>query len=193
MTTTRDIHDLTHGTGEAQIDSTTIGKVPRGDGWFVLNLAESRWVHNERSGEGCAFEGDVPFVDFGINVHVLHPGQPGCVYHRENRQEAFVVLEGEALLIVEGQERRVCQWDFIHCPAGTAHVFVNDGAAPCVVLMVGSRSPGGAGAVYYPANDVAARYGASSSTDTSDGIVAYEGFPEWDFGPPRWPLDRSGA
>jgi hypothetical protein len=47
------------------------------------------------------------------------------------------VLAGEALLLVEGQERRVRQWDFVHCPSETRHAFV--GAGPCVLLCASSR------------------------------------------------------
>ena len=38
------------------------------------------------------------------------------MYHWETETEAFLVLSGEALLIVEGQERPLKQWDFAHCP-----------------------------------------------------------------------------
>ena len=31
----------------------------------------------------------------GIDVRVLMPGQPNCLYHRENLEENFLVLFGE--------------------------------------------------------------------------------------------------
>jgi glyoxylate utilization-related uncharacterized protein len=31
------------------------------------------------------------------------------------------VLYGEALLLVEGQERPLRQWDFVHCPPETPY------------------------------------------------------------------------
>ena len=40
------------------------------------------------------------------------------MYHWEADQEDFLVLAGEALLIVEGEERPLRAWDFVHCPAG---------------------------------------------------------------------------
>ena len=38
------------------------------------------------------------------------------MYHRENDQEDFLVLAGEALAIVEGEERPLRQWDFVALP-----------------------------------------------------------------------------
>ena len=63
------------------------------------------------------------------------------MYHWEADQEDFLVLAGEALLIAEGDERPLRQWDFVHCPPGTKHVIVGAGDAPCaVVLAVGARA-----------------------------------------------------
>ena len=42
----------------------------------------------------------------------LEPGEPNSIYHWETEAEAFFIISGEALLIVEGQERPLRQWDF---------------------------------------------------------------------------------
>jgi uncharacterized cupin superfamily protein len=53
----------------------------------------------------CAFEGfEVPFPQLGINVRVLRPEASG-LYHSETNQEDFLVVAGECLLLVEGEER----------------------------------------------------------------------------------------
>ena len=49
------------------------------------------------------------------------------MYHWEADQEDFLVLAGEAVLVVEGVERPLRRWDFVHCPAGTKHVIVGRG------------------------------------------------------------------
>jgi len=49
------------------------------------------------------------------------------MYHGEDAQEDFLVLAGECILIVEGQERPLRTWDFVHCPPWTEHVFVGTG------------------------------------------------------------------
>jgi mannose-6-phosphate isomerase-like protein (cupin superfamily) len=58
--------------------------------------------------------------------------------HWETDQEHFLVLSGEALLIIEGEERPLRQWDFVHCPPGTKHVIVGAVELPCVVFAVGA-------------------------------------------------------
>ena len=52
----------------------------------------------------------------GVNLFVLGPGEPMSMYHWEADQEGFLVLSGEALLIVENEERPLRQWDYFHCP-----------------------------------------------------------------------------
>lgn len=77
------------------------------------------------------------------------------MYHSENRQEDFLVLSGDCILVVEGKERRLHAWDFVHCPAGTEHVFVGAGEVPCVLLAAGARRPHGQ--LRYPVSEVAQR------------------------------------
>src|SRR5262249_40831388 len=69
----------------------------------------------------------------------LGPGEPMAMYHWEADQEDFLVLQGEALLVVEGRERLLRQWDFFHCPPGTNHTIVGAGDEPRLVLAVGAR------------------------------------------------------
>ena len=63
-----------------------------------------------------------------------------AMYHWEADQEDFLVLDGEALLIVEGEERALRPWDFVHCPAETKHVIVGAGDGNCVLLAIGARN-----------------------------------------------------
>ena len=108
------------------------------------------------------------------------------VYHAESTQEAFLVLSGECLAVIDGQERTLRAWDFVHCPAGTPHVFVGAGEGPCAILMVGAR--GADQTITYPAEELAARHGASAAHDTDSAAEAYA---EWgaNFTPAKldWP------
>src|SRR3989304_1440386 len=142
---------------EAALRRTPAGLVPEGGGWFVVNAREARWWHTDELGRACSFEGDARFGELGINIQVLGPGQPNCMYHGEDCQEDFLVLAGECLLLVEGEERRLRAWDLLHCPPWTEHVFVGAGPEPCVILMVGARPDAG---VRYPVAEVALRHGA---------------------------------
>lgn len=158
---------------EAALVRTENGLVPQGSGWFVVNAREARWHENDEFGAYTAFEGDERFPDLGLNVTVLQPGQPGCMYHGEDDQEGFLVLSGECLLLVEGEERPLRAWDFFHCPAWTEHVLVGAGDGPCVLLAVGSRK---SSEVRYPVAEVASRHGASVLEETTSGREAYARF-----------------
>ena len=45
------------------------------------------------------------YPQVGVGLSVLDPGEPMAMYHWETDQEDFLVLSGEPLLIVEGEER----------------------------------------------------------------------------------------
>jgi uncharacterized cupin superfamily protein len=164
---------------EAPLERTEKGLVAAGDGWFVLNAREARWRHREGRGERLPFEGDTDFAQVGISLYVLGPGEPIGMYHWEADQEDFLVLSGEALLIVEGEERPLRQWDFVHCPADTKHIIVGAGDGRCVVLAIGAREhqegPGWGG---YTVDEVALRHGAGVEQETNDADEAYARFPE---------------
>jgi uncharacterized cupin superfamily protein len=158
------------GVGEAPLRSTKYGLVADVDGWFVVNACEARWRDYGPLGKGCNFEGKRPFKQLGINVNVLAPGEPLGLYHRESHQEGFLVIAGECLLIVEGEERRLRAWDFFHSPPWTEHAFVGAGDGPCSILMVGAH---GGPDVRYPVSELAGRYGASVEKETTDPGEVY--------------------
>jgi uncharacterized cupin superfamily protein len=163
---------------ESRLEPTEDGLVPSGDGWFVLNAREARWRHGPRLPAICKFEGEPGFPQLGINLSVLAPGEPMAMYHWEADQEDFLVLAGEALLIVEGEERTLRQWDFVHCPAGTKHVIVGAGDAPCLVLAVGARDRStGPDWGAYSVDEAALRHGAGAEQETTDEEQAYARFP----------------
>ena len=158
---------------QAEMVPSAAGLEVRGEGWFVVNAREAVWRDHADFGRACRFEGDVRFPQFGINIHVLMPGQPNCMYHGEEIQEDFLVLSGECLLLVEGEERRLGAWDFVHCPAWAEHVFVGAGEGPCAILMVGARPDV---KVLYPVNELARRHGAGVERETADPKEAYARF-----------------
>ena len=157
-------------TDEAPIERTESGDVARGEGWYVVNAREARWIHSPELGSAVTFEGDARFEEYGINIQVLEPGQPNCMYHAEDGQEDFLVLSGECLLLVEGQERRLKAWDFVHCPPWTEHVFVGAGDGPCAILAAGSRRGDD---TIYPVSELALRHRAGVRIETRDPSAAY--------------------
>jgi uncharacterized cupin superfamily protein len=168
---------------EAELVRTEHGLVPKGEGWFVLNARDAQWWDRPGRGvlcefEGAGIEGATDFHQLGVNLTVLGPGEPMSMYHWEADQEDFLVLAGEALLVVEGEERVLRAFDFVHCPPGTKHTIVGAGGGPCVVLAVGARdkSTGDAWGAY-TADGVATRHGAGVEEETSESAKAYARFP----------------
>jgi uncharacterized cupin superfamily protein len=172
---------------EANLVDTGSGLVPQSDGWFVLNVRDAFWTTNEKFGSATVFEvngrhvrafpelHEQYFNEIGINLRVLAAGQPNCMYHAESNEENFLVLAGECLLLVEGEERRLQAWDFVHCPVNVEHVFVGAGEAPCVLLMVGRRDVDET--ILYPRNELALAHGAGVEQETPSPQEAYAPFP----------------
>jgi uncharacterized cupin superfamily protein len=174
---------------EATLVETESGLEPEGQGWFVVNARDAAWwSHRDVFGYGCPFGSRDPelFPELGITLRVLQPGEANCRYHAETTQEDFLVLSGECLALIEGQERPLEAWDFVHCPGGTEHVFVGAGSGPCVILMVGARRPDDE--IVYPVSELALRYGAGVQAEAHDPTDAYA-----DLNPPhREPLPGLG-
>ena len=136
---------------------------------------------------------DVSFPQLGFTIGVLQPGQTGGMYHREANQEDFLVLAGECLLLIEGEERNLRAWDFVHCPPNTEHAFVGAGDGPCVIFMAGSRQGWPEKGILYPRSELALRHGAGVEADTTVPAEAYARFPPWQPGPrTAGPVCRGG-
>jgi quercetin dioxygenase-like cupin family protein len=145
--------------------------------WYVRNVRDMKWWD-------CGPRGFVTeFVDekdpqVGFNLFVLAPGNPMAMYHWEADQEGFLVLSGEALLIVEDEERPLRQWDYFHCPPNVPHTIVGAGSGPCAILALGARIDsvkenwGG-----YPYSELATKHDASAEEATTEPKVAYARFP----------------
>jgi uncharacterized cupin superfamily protein len=155
---------------------------------LIINVADAPAFSRPRRAILIRFEpDDRQWPDTGVNIRIMQPGQPNCRYHSEPVQEDFLVLHGECVVILNGAEQPLRQWDFVHCPAGTEHVFVGAGDGPCAVLMMGSRREV---AVHYPVNEVAAKYDASVTKATDEPAEAYADWRREPRRPTRnpWPL-----
>src|SRR6476659_5052126 len=86
---------------EARLEETESGLKPVSEGWFVVNVGETGWAVHDAFGSGCTFEGrDAQFKQLGINVNVVEPGQPLCLYHCPAGTEHVIVGSGDGLAIV---------------------------------------------------------------------------------------------
>jgi uncharacterized cupin superfamily protein len=172
---------------EAKIEETATGRVPADDGWWILNLAEMGWETVEGGGTWSSFEApSARSKTLGIGVHILWPGDTPGFYHRESDQEGFLVLSGECIAVIEGEERRMGPWDYFHCPPGTAHITIGAGDGPCALVMVGTRSPDHR--TSYLAEPAAAKHGAAVERETDSPKEAYADRPPIGPAPSPWPL-----
>ncbi|HUK93597.1 MAG TPA: cupin domain-containing protein [Gaiellaceae bacterium] len=171
---------------EAKLESTEHGLVPKGDGWYVLNARDAVWGNAQGRGAYSRLEGDPEFSQLGIHLVAMEPGEPMSMYHWEADQEDFLVLRGEALLIIEGEERPLRQWDFVHCPPEAKHTILGAGDSTCLVLAVGARDksmgPDWGG---YTVDDVALRHNAGVEQETTDPREAYARVPAREAQPAR--------
>jgi uncharacterized cupin superfamily protein len=169
------------GVPEAPLERAENGLVPQNAGWFVVNTRDAQWWDRGPRGLVCRFEGngDAEFSQLGVTLFVLGPGQSMSMYHWEADQEDFLVLSGEALLLVEGEERPLRAWDFVHCPAGADHTIVGAGTGTAVIVATGARVDSiGENWGGYPLHEVAARHDASAERETTDPQEAYARFPD---------------
>jgi quercetin dioxygenase-like cupin family protein len=175
---------------EARIEDNDEGRLPVGEGWFILNLSEMPWETVPGFGVWRDFnwakKPDEPNI--GFHIHVLQPGESFGYYHAEAAQEGFIVLSGECLAVVEGQERRMRHWDYLHSPPGTAHVIVGAGDGPCAMLMFGSPDP--RRKIEWIADETAAKHGASVERTTGRDTEAYGDLPREVRTPPPPPFGR---
>jgi uncharacterized cupin superfamily protein len=172
---------------EARFDETENGRVAEGDGWFVLNARDAIW--RDGPGRFANLERRGGFPQLGVSLYSLQPGEPMAQYHWETDQEDFLVISGEATLVIEDEERPLRTWDFVHCPPGTRHVIVGAGAGACVIFGVGAREKhvlvhedgrleGRDDWGAYTVSEAAIRLGAGVEQETADAAEAYKDWPQ---------------
>jgi uncharacterized cupin superfamily protein len=171
--------------GEARLEHVGSGLAPTTDGWFVVNARDAAWIRHPTFGLQCTFELTGPvarareglepltFPQLGIRIHVLEPGQPSTLYHEEpGNEEDFLVVSGSCRAVIEGEERTLRRWDFVHCPPGTSHTFVGAGDEPCVLIKVGARVSRD---IRYSSTPLA----ESVDEETTSGTEAYAPYGHW--------------
>lgn len=169
----------------ARLEQSEHGTVPATEGWFVVNVRDAAWETNDTFGAACFFEGEsAPFAELGLNVRVLFPGRSRLLYHAEPYQESFLVLAGECVLLVEGEERPLRAWDFVHCPPDTTHGIVATGSEACVLVMAGARGPDWPGGIVYPRSELAHSYGVGVEAESRAVPEVLAQFPPWRRGRP---------
>jgi uncharacterized cupin superfamily protein len=146
------------------------------DRMYIVNARDAEWRRAEGRGAAVGLTDDAPQV--GVNLFVLGPGEPMAMYHWEADQEDFLVVSGEAIAIVDGEERPLRTWDLLHTPPGVAKVVIGAGSDGCIVVAIGARAhQDGDGWGGYLVDDRALAHGAGVTEETNDPMVAYSTVP----------------
>jgi hypothetical protein len=159
----------------ASLERAEHGLRPVSDGWFVVNVRDTRWFEVEGGDRFTVLDSEEAAQ---LGFRHRHPAPRRAELHVPRRGDAGGLPRplGRCLLIVEGEERPLKAWDFVHSPPWTEHVFVGAGDGPCVVVGVGARRKGKG--LRYPVNETALKHAAGVEEETSDPSVAYASFPE---------------
>ena len=159
---------------EASIEETPAGRAPAGHGWFVLNLAGARGFRTPGHGVFCPFEApDARFPEYGINVHVLEPGERSALYHHEEAQEDFLVLAGECVAVIEEAGADAAPVGLPALPGGRGARLRRRRRRP-LRDPHDRLAPVSDGPTHYPASETAARHGLSVPVPTEGARDAYE-------------------
>ena len=177
-------------TQEARLEDVGSGLAPVTPGWFVVNARDAAWLNNDLFGGVCIFESDHVVLrqrpdleevthDAGFTLRVMQPGQPSATYHAESeQQEDFLVIAGECILLIDGEERQLRTWDVVRIPPDVPHTFVGAGDKPSVILGSGNRTEGSV--IARPRDEVARRYGAEDEEGMNYGPWKHEPPERWE-------------
>jgi uncharacterized cupin superfamily protein len=175
---------------EARLEDVGSGLAPVTPGWFVVNVRDAAWLNNDRFGGVCIFESDHVVLRLrpeledvthiaGFTMRVMQPGQPSGTYHQESEvQEDFLVLAGECMLLIDGEERQLHTWDVARIPPDVPHTFIGTGDKPSVILGSGNRSE--SSVISRTSDEVALRHGVEDEQQQPYGPWKHERPPRWD-------------
>ncbi len=99
----------------------------------------------ERSGSWSLVRRSLGITAFGVNVVEIAPGT-AIPEHDElprDQEELFVVLEGDAVLVVDGEDHPAPRGPYARLDPEHLRTVRNDGDAPAVVLIVSAPRTSG--------------------------------------------------
>jgi uncharacterized cupin superfamily protein len=77
---------------------------------------------------------------FGMNAIAFEPGQRGRIHRHERQEEVYLVLEGELMLLVEGEEHNLGEGALARVAPGVRRQLVNRRPQRLVLLALGGAA-----------------------------------------------------
>ncbi|MDP2660905.1 MAG: cupin domain-containing protein [Dehalococcoidia bacterium] len=83
------------------------------------------------------------FKEDSLRVEMLcyTPGQTVPVHHHPKEDEVFFIVEGEAIMTVDGEEKRLLPKDLVFVSANSKHSISNPGPANLVAVFTKANRP----------------------------------------------------
>jgi len=69
------------------------------------------------------------------------PGQAAPLHHHPKEDEVFYIIDGEAAMTVDGEERRLFSKELVFVPANSKHCISNPGPGNLVAVFVKADRP----------------------------------------------------
>ena len=102
-----------------------------------VDLTSNRRFSDEKLQKVPVFESDKMFFD----QYCLRPGQSQRVHSHEGEDKVYVVLEGEALFDIGGEQELLAEGTAVIAPAGVPHGVSNHSDSDVVLLVVMAPKP----------------------------------------------------
>lgn len=102
-----------------------------------VNLHGNRRFSDEKMQKVPVFDSSKMFFD----QYCLLPGQSQRVHSHEGEDKVYVVLEGEAMFDIGGEQEMLAQNTAVIAPAGVPHGVRNDSDSKLVLLVVMAPKP----------------------------------------------------
>jgi uncharacterized cupin superfamily protein len=112
----------------------------RGDGFTIAGRDEL-----EQTGNWWLVRRSLGVSAFGINLVDIPPGE-SIPEHQEldrDQEEVFVVLAGDAVLVIDGADHPAPEGTFARLDPGCRRTVRNDGDAPAAVLIASAPTTSG--------------------------------------------------
>ena len=111
---------------------------------FIKNAAEYLWQQPDLGHQNGAYAKMLVTPDnsatrhFDYRISSYQPKAHVSAHRHKIQEQIYHVLEGEGLMEIDGQQRRVGRHDVIFIPPGTEHALYNTGFTDLTFIVVTS-------------------------------------------------------